>query len=39
MKVLGNGFEEYQENVSLEIIRDVVRDKLYQSYPTLNLFL
>ena len=36
MKVLGNGFEEvYQENISLEIIRDVVRDKLYQSYPTL----
>ena len=36
MKVLGNGFEEaYQENISLEVIRDVVRDKLYQSYPTL----
>ena len=36
MKVLGNGFEEvYQENISLEIIRDVVRDKLYQSYPIL----
>jgi hypothetical protein len=32
MKVLGNGFEQvYQENISLEIIRDVVRDKLYQS--------
>ena len=35
MKVLGNGFEEvYQENVSLETVRNVVRDKLYQSYPT-----
>jgi hypothetical protein len=36
MKVLGNGFEQvYQENISLEIIRDVVQDKVYQSYPTL----
>ena len=36
MKVLGNGFEEvYQENISLEIISDVVRNKLYQSDPTL----
>ena len=36
MKVLGHGFEEvYQENISLEIIRNVVRDKLYQSHPTL----
>ena len=36
MKVLGNGFEEvYQKNISLEIIRHVVRDKLYQYYPTL----
>ena len=36
MKVLGNGFEEvYQGNFSLEFIRDVVRDKLYLSYPTL----
>jgi hypothetical protein len=35
MKVLGNGFEEvYQENLSLEVIRDVVQDK---SYPTLFL--
>ena len=33
MKFLGNGFEEvYQENISLEIIRDVAWDKLYQSY-------
>ena len=36
MTVLGNGFKEvYQENISLEIIRDVVQDKLYQSYQTL----
>ena len=25
----------HQENISLENIRDIVRDKLYQSYPTL----
>ena len=36
MNVLGNGFEEvYQKNISLESIRDVVQDRLYQSYPTL----
>src|SRR5437016_8932770 len=36
MKVLGNGFGGvYRDNISLENIRDVVRDKLYQSYPTL----
>ena len=27
--------EVYQGNISLESIRDIVRDKLYQSYPTL----
>jgi hypothetical protein len=36
MKVLVDGFEEvYQKNTYLEIIRDVVRNKLYQSYPAL----
>ena len=36
MNVLGNGFEEvYQKNISLESIKDVVQDRLYQSYPTL----
>ena len=34
MKVLVDGFEKvYQKNTSLEIIRDIVRDNLYQSYP------
>ena len=36
MNLLGNSFEEvYQENISLESIRDCVQDKLFQSYPTL----
>ena len=33
MKVLGNGFKEvYQKNISLEIVRDVVRINLIQLY-------